>query len=122
MPQKESPALYPDCPIRNVLSRISGKWAMLVLHQLDGKQPLRFSELHREMADASPKMLSQALRTLEEDGIVSRKVYPCVPPKVEYKLTERGAELMECFKPLVAWAQSNMGEILKERLQRVNNA
>jgi len=59
---------------------------------------------------------------LEEDGIVSRKVYPCVPPKVEYKLTERGAELMECFKPLVAWAECNMGAILKERLQRVNNA
>lgn len=103
------------CPVRGVLSRISTKWAMLVLHALEQEAPRRFSDLQREMRDASPKMLSQTLRTLEEDGIVTRTVYPEVPPRVEYNLTPRGRSLLTCLNPLLAWAVSNMTDILRDR-------
>lgn len=122
MLQQKSLALYPDCPIRNVLSRVSGKWPMLVLHSLENKSPMRFSELRREIKDASPKMLTETLRTLEEDGIIFRRVYPCVPPKVEYELTNRGNELLRSLEPLVSWAITNMPVILRERMARVNQA
>lgn len=110
-----SPALYPTCPVRGVLSRISTKWAMLVLHALELKAPRRFSDLQREMQDASSKMLSQTLRTLEEDGIVTRTVYPEVPPRVEYDLTLRGHSLLTCLDPLLSWAATNMTDILRDR-------
>lgn len=95
---------------------------MLVLYTLKARSPMRFSELRREIKDASPKMLTESLRALEEDGIIHRTVYPCVPPKVEYALTERGNELMLCFEPLIHWAATNMPIILRERMARVNHA
>lgn len=110
-----SSALYPTCPVRSVLSRISTKWAMLVLHALEQKAPRRFSDLQREMQDASPKMLSQTLRTLEEDGIVVRTAFPEVPPRVEYNLTVRGNSLLTCLSPLLSWAANNMTDILRDR-------
>lgn len=116
------PALYPHCPIRLVLARISGKWPMLILRVLDEGQPLRFGELRHEIGDASPKMLTQSLRTLEEDGIVWRKVYPAVPARVEYGLTPRGEELFSRCRPLMEWAEENMEDILRERMAHVNHA
>ena len=81
--------LFPDCPIRNILARISDKWSLLVIYTLDktGKEKMRFKELQREIPDISQKMLTVTLRTLEEDGYLTRTVYPEVPPRVEYKLT-----------------------------------
>lgn len=79
---------------------------------------MRFSKIQRAVADASPKMLSTSLRNLEEDGIVVRKVYPEVPPRVEYRLTERGEGLLASMEPLIAWADSHMEEIMHERLVR----
>lgn len=116
MARKPNNAIYPECPIRNVLARISDKWSMLVLHSLMLKSPQRFSELQRSIADATPKMLSASLKSLEEDGIVSRTAYPEVPPRVEYGLTQRGLELLDAMNPLIAWATTNMEEILRDRL------
>lgn len=103
------------CPIRNVLSRVSSKWALIVLHELDGRNALRFNALHNAIPDISQKMLTATLRSLVADGFVARKVYPEVPPRVEYSLTDRGRSFMGCANTLIAWAIDNMGAIIKDR-------
>lgn len=107
--------LFPDCPIRNVLSRISCKWPMLVLFTLSQRGTLRFNTLRRAMPDISQKMLTATLRTLEEDGLVVRQVYAEVPPRVEYGLTERARSLLPILNELVDWAHSNMAAIMRDR-------
>ena len=107
--------LFPDCPIRNVLSRISCKWPMLVLFTLSQRGTLRFNTLRRAMPDISQKMLTATLRTLEEDGLVVRQVYAEVPPRVEYGLTERARSLLPILDELVDWAHSNMATIMRDR-------
>ncbi len=107
--------LFPDCPIRNVLSRISCKWPMLVLFTLSQRGTLRFNTLRRAMPDISQKMLAATLRTLEEDGLVVRQVYAEVPPRVEYGLTERARSLLPILDELVDWAHSNMAAIMRDR-------
>lgn len=111
-------AVAPGCPIRNVLARIGDKWSMLVLYTLEQGGVLRFSELRRRIPDISQKMLTSTLRTLEEDGYVTRRVYPEVPPRVEYELTVRGRSLLPCIDNLIAWAQDNMEAILLDRRRR----
>lgn len=108
-------ALYPDCPIRNVLSRISDKWSMLVLYTLHESGTVRFKELQRLLPDISQKMLTVTLRTLEEDGFVTRKVYAVVPPKVEYSMTERANSLLPHIYALTMWAKENMDSIIEDR-------
>lgn len=107
--------LFPDCPIRNVLSRISCKWPMLVLFTLSQRGTLRFNTLRRALPDISQKMLTATLRTLEEDGLVVRQVYAEVPPRVEYGLTERAHSLLPILDELVDWAHSNMAAIMRDR-------
>lgn len=107
--------LFPDCPIRNVLSRISCKWPMLVLFTLSQRGTLRFNTLRRAMPDISQKMLTATLRTLEEDGLVVRQVYAEMPPRVEYGLTERARSLLPILDELVDWAHSNMAAIMRDR-------
>ena len=104
-------ALNPDCPIRNVLARIGDKWSLLVIVTLSGARTMRFGALQRAIPDISQKMLSVTLRTLEEDGYLTRQVYPEVPPRVEYSLTSRAQSLLACIDPLVAWADANMADI-----------
>jgi len=99
-----------DCPVRGVLDKIGDKWSMLVVLTLSGG-PLRFSELRRRIPDISQKMLTQTLRDLQRDGMVSRKVFPTVPPAVEYRLTELGSSILLPFGHLVIWAARNMPEI-----------
>lgn len=111
-------AVYPNCPIRNILARVSDKWSMLVLHALSQKSPMRFTELRNAIGDATPKMLSASLKTLEEDGIVCRTAYPEIPPRVEYTLTSRGTEMLEAMQPLTDWAIRNMEAILRDRAAR----
>jgi DNA-binding HxlR family transcriptional regulator len=95
------------CAMEAALSVISGKWKMKILNQLrDGAK--RYSEINRSIPGMTQKMLSQQLKELEEDGIVNRKVYPEVPPKVEYSFTELGAELMGVFKALEIWGNHFM--------------
>lgn len=115
-------AVYPDCPIRNVLARICDKWSLLVIYTLAREdRPVRFKELQRFVADISQKMLTSTLRTLEEDGYVTRTVYPEVPPRVEYALTERARSLMPIVNALLAWSLDNMDAILADRRGYVGN-
>lgn len=84
--------VYTSCPVEYTASIISNKWKVLILRNLiDGTK--RYNELNRSVVGISAKVLTQNLKDLEQDGIVSRKVYPVVPPKVEYSLTEKGKEL-----------------------------
>lgn len=103
-------AVFPGCPIRNILARISDKWSLLVIYTLNHTEHkvVRFKELQRKIPDISQKMLTVTLRTLEEDGYVTRTVYPEVPPRVEYALTERAMSLLPHIDALIGWAQENM--------------
>lgn len=107
-----------NCPVRDVLCRLGDKWSMLVLVSLNANGVMRFSEIQRSLGDVSQRMLTVTLRTLETDGMVERKVYAEVPPKVEYKLTERGISLMPHVFGLVEWAKQNMIGILDSRKDR----
>lgn len=79
--------LFPTCPIRNILSRFSDKWSLLILYTLNLQPTMRFNAMRREIPDISQKMLTNTLRTLEEDGLVTRTIYAEVPPRVEYSIT-----------------------------------
>ena len=108
--------LYPDCPIRNILARISDKWSILVLFTLNQSTLMRFNALQKNIPDISQKMLTMTLRTLEEDGFVKRQVYAEVPPRVEYSLTDRAISLLPHINSLIVWAKENMNAILTDRL------
>lgn len=107
--------LVPDCPIRNILARISDKWSLLVLYTLNQESVMRFNTLQKNIPDISQKMLTVTLKTLEEDGFVNRKVYAEVPPRVEYSLTDRALSLLPCINILIAWAKENMEAIILDR-------
>ncbi len=84
--------VYTSCPVEYTASIISNKWKVLILRDLlDGTK--RYNELNRSVVGISAKVLTQNLKDLEQDGIISRKVYPIIPPKVEYSLTDKGKEL-----------------------------
>ena len=110
-------AVFPDCPIRNILARISDKWSLLTLYTLDreGDGAIRFKRLQRAIPDISQKMLTSTLRALEEDGYVTRTVYPEVPPRVEYALTGRARSLLPHLNALIGWALDHKDEILSDR-------
>jgi DNA-binding HxlR family transcriptional regulator len=93
------------CPVRGVLDRIGDKWSTLILLTLT-ERPLRFGELRRAVPDISQRMLTQTLRDLQRDGIISRHVFPTQPPSVEYRLTEIGQSLLEPLAILVRWAET----------------
>ena len=103
-------ALFPDCPIRNVLARVGDKWSLLVLYTLQHRESLRFKQLQRLLPDISQKSLTQTLR-----GFVSRKVYAEVPPRVEYSLTERSMSFLPVVNSLIDWAKENMADIISDR-------
>ena len=115
-------AVFPNCPIRNILARLCDKWSLLVIYTLDkaGKETVRFKELQREIPDISQKMLTVTLRTLEDDGYVTRTVYPEVPPRVEYALTDRTHSLMPHINALIEWALENKDAVLKDRKRAKN--
>ena len=101
--EKTAHPTYAHCPIRHIVDRFGDKWSLLVLYNLHTSGCLRFSEIHRRTADISQKMLTSTLRKLEQDGLLSRKVYPEVPPRVEYALTPRGESLMPHLTALIGW-------------------
>lgn len=107
--------LFPDCPIRNILSRFSDKWSLLILYTLNLRPTMRFSALRREIPDISQKMLTNTLRTLEADGFVTRTIYAEVPPRVEYSITNRTRSLFPHINSLIEWAKDNMPAILSDR-------
>lgn len=104
-----------QCPVRQIMARIADKWSVLVLILLQSNDVIRFKELQRCIPDISQKVLTSTLRTLEEDGLVNRKVYAEVPPRVEYSLTQRAHTLLPHINALIGWAKENMNDIMSDR-------
>ena len=101
--------------VREVLNRVGDKWSVLIVGLL-ANGPRRFSELRRTIEGISQRMLTLTLRGLERDGLVTRTVYPTIPPRVEYQLTELGRTLQKPIQSLAKWAQEN-----RERIQQSRN-
>ena len=98
------------CPTREVVDRIGSKWSLLTLYALS-TGTLRFTELKARVEGVSQKMLTQTLRGLERDGLVSRRVHPTIPPKVEYSLTPLGESLSGLIAAIRLWAYDHMDDI-----------
>jgi DNA-binding HxlR family transcriptional regulator len=105
-----------NCPVRKVLDRFGDKWSLLVLLILGKKETLRFNEINKAIgSDISQKMLTATLRTLEADGFLKRRIYPEIPPRVEYTITVLGKSLVPLIDKLEKWAKGNMSAIEKSR-------
>lgn len=98
------------CPTRQVLDRVGDKWAVLILISLE-QRTMRFNELRRRIEAISQKMLSQTLKSLERDGLISRRAFPTVPVTVEYSLTPLGRTLSQTVHALTLWAETHIGEV-----------
>ncbi len=104
-----------DCrAISDVLARVGDKWSVLVVTRL-GERPMRFNELRRSIGGISQRMLTLTLRGLERDGLVTRTVFPTIPPRVDYELTALGRDLLEPVSALGAWAIRNQPKIARAR-------
>lgn len=112
---KTTSRLSDVCPVRSVLDGIGGKWSILILDTLGAKGKLRFSEISKALGDISQKMLTSTLRLLESDGIISRKMYAEIPPRVEYELTELGYDLLPNIRNLIDWGHKNIETIQRNR-------
>ncbi len=105
-----------NCPTRLVLDRIADKWTVLLIGSLSNGTK-RFGVLRREIDGISQKMLTQTLRAMERDGLVTRKVYPTVPPKVEYSLTNLGKTLINVLEEIRSWSEGNIEKVLKSQAE-----
>ncbi len=105
---------FDNCPVRDVLARIAGKWATLIVTAL-AERPHRFGELRRALDDISQRMLTQTLRELQRDGLVHRRVFATQPPSVEYSLTDLGRSLLPSLTALVHWAEIHHAAIRVSR-------
>lgn len=111
--------LFPDCPVRNILSRVGDKWSLLLMHHImHHPEPMRFSDLRKAIPDISQKVLTSTLRNLEADGFIVRRVYAEVPPRTEYTLTPRAHSFMDACRPMVQWAIDNFAAIMNDRNRR----
>jgi DNA-binding HxlR family transcriptional regulator len=106
--------LDPGCPSRVIFQRIGDKWASLVIQVL-AEGPMRFSELRKMVHVVTPKVLTQTLRSLERDGLITRKIYAQVPPRVDYALTDLGRSLLGPLGLLRVWAETNVPAIMDAR-------
>jgi DNA-binding HxlR family transcriptional regulator len=104
-----------DCPVRHVLDRIGDKWSTLIILVLGDSGIMRFNEIGTAIDDISQKMLTATLRHLEADGLVSRKMYQEIPPRVEYELTELGRSLLPLIRQLEVWASEHFQTIKRNR-------
>lgn len=102
------------CELRDLLDRLADKWSLLVVELL-GHGTMRFSELKRQIGDVSQRMLTHTLRHLERDGLLTRTVFPVVPPRVDYQLTELGRSLLAAVTPLVAWTREHQPTVADAR-------
>lgn len=110
-----------DCrAVSEVLSRVGDKWTVLVVSTL-GDGPKRFNELRKALGSISQRMLTLTLRALERDGLVTRTVFPTIPPRVDYELTDLGRSLLEPVSELGLWARRNRATIAQAR-QRFDSA
>ena len=106
---------HSNCSVRHILDRFGDKWSILIISILGHVGKQRFNELNQQIGDISQKMLTVTLRSLEADGLVSRKLFPEIPPRVEYELTELGRSLLPHIEQLAGWAAQHMECILKNR-------
>ncbi len=109
-----------QCPVRNVLDRFGDKWSMLIILLLGEREVMRFNEMHKTIGDISQKMLTVSVRKLEADGLISRQIFPVIPPRVEYQLTPLGKSLLPLMATISDWANQNMQQILLHRAQFVS--
>lgn len=100
-----------NCPTREVLDRIGDKWTALIIGVLE-EGTMRFSDIQRRIGGISQKMLTQTLRSLERDGLITRTIYPEVPPRVEYTLTPLGETLTQALAAIRHWAEANINEVV----------
>ena len=108
----EASILSGACPARELLDRVGDKWTMLIVGVLAASNaPVRFTVLRRMISGISQKMLTQTLRALERDGLVTRRVFPVIPPRVEYEATPLGRTLEEPLNALSAWTEKHMSEV-----------
>jgi len=114
MKKQKCNVMNEQCPSRKVLDRIADKWTSLVIYALS-EGTLRYGELQRSIGGVSQKMLTQTLRSLEDDGLVARKVYPVVPPMVEYSLTALGRTLIEPLTAIRKWAEAHPEFVMRRR-------
>ncbi|CAN5291556.1 helix-turn-helix domain-containing protein [soil metagenome] len=103
------------CPVRDVLDRLGDRWSVLILSELSPGHAVRFSELRRAIGDISPRMLSQTVRTLEADGLVTRTVFASVPPRVDYALTVLGHSFWTHLAPMIDWADRHHAQVRAAR-------
>lgn len=103
------------CPVRCIISRIGDKWSVLIISLLGETGTMRFNEISKALGDISQKMLTTTLRSLEADGLVSRQIFPEIPPRVEYELTDLGKSLLPHVVSLSGWAHSNMQKVIESR-------
>ena len=102
------------CPVEFAMCLISSKWKILIIRDLlNGTK--RFGELQRTVAGISQKILTSNLKELESDGLINRKVYPVVPPKVEYSLTDLGLSLKPVLDSMIAWGNENRNKVLRQK-------
>lgn len=96
-----------QCPVRNIISRFSGKWSLLILLVISENKSTRFNAIARAIPDISPKVLASTLKALEGEHLIDRQMYAEIPPRVEYSLTEKGKSLMPILLNLISWALKN---------------
>ena len=120
--KEEKKSIIEICPIRNIIARFGNKWAILIIYILHENKSIRFNQLAREIPDISTKVLANTLRILETDGLVKRTVFPEVPIRVEYELTETGKSLIPIIISLTEWANNNMKPIIAHRKKYENSA
>lgn len=103
------------CPLTHTLTLIGGKWKILVLGRLVSNGTMRYKELERAIAPITPRVLIKVLKDLEDAELISRKVYPEIPPRVEYSLTELGQSLMPVIKEIKVWGKYHQSKVSKKR-------
>lgn len=109
---------YEYCKAAPMLEWLGNKWALVVLVKISENEPVRFNELYRNIPSVSEKVLSQVLKQLTTDGIIERQLFPDVPPRVEYSITDLGKTLLPHVKALIKWGQDNFEQIM---INRQNN-
>lgn len=106
---------YEYCKAAPMLEWLGNKWALVVLVKISENEPVRFNELYRNIPSVSEKVLSQVLKQLTTDGIIARQLYPDVPPRVEYSITDLGRTLLPHVEALIKWGQENFDRIMQNR-------
>ncbi|MCM1139474.1 MAG: helix-turn-helix transcriptional regulator [Muribaculum sp.] len=110
---------YEYCKAAPMLEWLGNKWALVVLVKISENEPVRFNELYRNIPSVSEKVLSQVLKQLTTDGIIERQLYPDVPPRVEYSITDLGKTLLPLVDALIKWGQDNFEQIMINRHNKI---